>query len=72
MLKHKIVLTLAYSGGLRMNELSHLRINDINFDRMQIRIQQGKGKKDRYVVLSKIMKQALEKYYLIEKAKIIS
>ena len=70
MFKHKIVLTLAYSGGLRMNELRHLRISDIDFDRMQIRIQQGKGKKDRYVVLSKIMKQALEKYYLIEKPEV--
>ncbi len=70
MLKHKIVLTLAYSGGLRMNELRHLRISDIDFDRMQIRIHQGKGKKDRYVVLSKIMKQALEKYYQLEKPEV--
>ncbi len=63
MLKHKIMLTLSYSGGLRLNELRHLRIADVDFDRMMIHIKQGKGKKDRYVVLSKVMKQALQKYY---------
>ena len=63
MFKHKIMLTLAYSGGLRLNELRHLRIADVDFDRMMIHIKQGKGNKDRYVVLSKVMKQALQQYY---------
>jgi len=45
---------------LRLNELRHLRIADVNFDCMMIHIKQGKGNKDRYVVLSKGMKQALQ------------
>ena len=60
MFKHKIMLTLAYNGGLRLNEFPHLRIADVNFDRMMIPIKQGKGNKDRHVVLSKGMKQALQ------------
>lgn len=63
MFKHQIMLTLAYSGGFRLNELRHLKIADVDFDRMMIHIKQGKGNKDRYVVLSKVMKQALQKYY---------
>ena len=63
MFKHKVMLTLAYSGGLRLNELRHLRIADVDFDRMMIHIKLGKGNKDRYVVLSKVMKQALQQYF---------
>jgi site-specific recombinase XerD len=63
MLKHRFLLAMAYSGGLRMNELRHLKIADIDTDRMQIRIRQGKGNKDRYVILSKVIKNGLEKYY---------
>ena len=43
MFKHKIMLTLAYSGGLRLNELRHLKIADVDFDRMMIHIKQGKA-----------------------------
>lgn len=63
MFKHKIMFTLAYSGGLRLNELRHLHIADVDFDRMMIHIKLGKGNKDRYVVLSKVMKQALHLYF---------
>lgn len=52
-LKHKFLLAFAYSAGIRMNELRMMKIADVDLDRMQIHVRQGKGKKDRYVILSK-------------------
>lgn len=46
------ILATAYATGLRLSELTHLRITDIDKDRLTIRVQQGKGQKDRYVMLS--------------------
>src|SRR5690625_2039172 len=54
-LKHKAIFTLLYSAGLRVGELLGLKIRDIDSDRMQIRIHQGKGKKDRYSELKKCL-----------------
>lgn len=51
-LKHRAILTVIYSAGLRIGELVQLKIKDIDSSRMQIRIEQGKGKKDRYTLLS--------------------
>lgn len=51
-LKHKAILTLCYSAGLRVGEILNLKVKDIDSDRMQIRIEQGKGQKDRYSILS--------------------
>ncbi|HKI47627.1 MAG TPA: tyrosine-type recombinase/integrase [Balneolales bacterium] len=51
-LKHKALFTLCYSAGLRVGEILNLKISDIDSDRMQIRIAQAKGKKDRYTILS--------------------
>ena len=51
-LKHKAILTLIYSAGLRISEATNLKIKDIDSKRMQIRIEQSKGKKDRYTLLS--------------------
>lgn len=62
LLKHRFLLAFAYSAGLRMNEVRHLRITDVDTDRMQISVKQGKGKKDRYVVLSKLIKERLPHY----------
>jgi len=61
-LKHRYLLAFAYSGGLRMNELRHLKISDVDRDRMQIHIRQGKGKRDRYVVLSKYIAEKFQFY----------
>jgi site-specific recombinase XerD len=47
-LKHKAILMTIYSGGLRISEAVNLKIKDIDSKRMQIRIEQGKGRKDRY------------------------
>lgn len=52
-LKHRAIFTLIYSAGFRIGELLNLKIKDIDSDRMQIRIHQGKGQKDRYSILSK-------------------
>lgn len=60
--KHRFLLAFAYSGGLRMNELRHLKITDVDINRKQIFIRQGKGKKDRYVILSDFIAQKLPQY----------
>jgi site-specific recombinase XerD len=62
-LKHKTLLLLAYSAGMRVSEVVSLRISDINSDRMQISINHAKGKKDRVVTLSKSILPFLREYY---------
>ncbi len=61
--KHKALIMTIYSGGLRISELINLKIKDIDSDRMQIRIAQSKGKKDRYTLLSKKTLITLRKYF---------
>jgi len=63
LLKHKYLLAFAYGGGFRMNEIRLLKIADVDLHRKQVHIRQGKGKKDRYVVLSNLLAQKFE-YYL--------
>ncbi len=62
-IKHKCILLLAYSAGLRLSELLNIKLNDIDSSRMQIRIVQGKGKKDRYTLLSPHFLKVLRRYY---------
>jgi len=62
LLKHKFLLAFAYAGGLRMNELRMVKIADVDLHRKQVHIKQGKGKKDRYVILSNYLAQSFEKY----------
>ena len=64
-LKHRTMLTTAYSGGLRLSEVLHLRVSDIDSQRMVIRVEQGKGKKDRYVMLSVRLLPMLREYYKV-------
>ncbi|GHT41886.1 integrase [Bacteroidia bacterium] len=61
-LKHRFLLAFAYSAGLRLNQVRHVKISDVDTHRMQIRVRQGKGKKDRYVILSRFIKERLQKY----------
>lgn len=60
--KHRFLLAFAYSSGLRLKELRVLRISDVDIDRMQIHVRNGKGGKDRYVILSKYIAQKLKDY----------
>lgn len=61
-LKHRVLFSLAYSAGLRVSEVCALKITDIDSDRMQIKVRQSKGHKDRYVILSKKILGGLRKY----------
>jgi integrase/recombinase XerD len=62
-LKHKTILTLTYSVGLRVSEIVNLKIEDIDSKRMLIHIKNAKGKKDRIVPLSKTVLELLRTYY---------
>jgi len=53
-LKHKAILMLIYSSGLRVSEAAHLQITDIDSKRMLLQIRQAKGGKDRYTILSNV------------------
>lgn len=61
-LKHRCILSMIYSAGLRLGELLNLRVDDIHIDRRQVFIKAGKGKKDRYSLLSEDMLLLLDKY----------
>ncbi|HRU68894.1 MAG TPA: tyrosine-type recombinase/integrase, partial [Bacteroidia bacterium] len=61
--KHKTMLWLAYSAGLRVSELLELKPADIDSDRMQIHIRSAKGKKDRFTILSTKVLEMLKLYY---------
>jgi integrase/recombinase XerD len=61
-LKHKALLFTAYSAGLRVSEVVHLKLSDIDSERMQICIVNAKGKKDRYVGLSILLLDVLRAY----------
>lgn len=62
LLKHRVVLTLIYSAGLRGQEVINLKISDIDFERKTIHIRQSKYKKDRIVPLAESMAVGLKKY----------
>ena len=64
-IKHKCIVSLLYSSGLRRNELLQLKLNDIDSKRMVIRVEQAKGNKDRYTVLNKSVLGDLREYYKI-------
>jgi len=61
--KHRLVFETIYACGLRVSEATQLKVRDIDRGRMTVRIEQGKGSKDRYVPLSKRLLQRLEHYW---------
>ena len=65
--KHRALLMTAYSGGLRVSEVVHLQLSDIDSERMLIHVRQGKGKKDRYTVLSQRLLKELREYWRLER-----
>ena len=68
-LKHRTILMLLYSSGMRVSEISGLKIADIDSKNMRIKIVQGKGCKDRYTIMSQQVLLELRAYYLIYKPK---
>lgn len=67
LLKHKVLIGLLYGCGLRCLEVRSLRLCDIDFDRGQLKVVQGKGKKDRYVPLSEHIIRGLKSYISAER-----
>lgn len=68
-LKHRTILMLLYSSGMRISEIANLKIVDIDSKNMRIKIVQGKGCKDRFTLLSQQVLMELRAYYLIYKPK---
>lgn len=66
-LRNRAALTTAYSAGLRVSEVVALRIGDIDSSRMVIRVEHGKGGKDRYVMLSPQLLAVLRTYWRLSK-----
>ncbi|MGH8701377.1 MAG: tyrosine-type recombinase/integrase [Burkholderiales bacterium] len=68
--KHRALLMATYGGGLRLSELCHLRVADIDSDRMTLRIEQGKGAKDRYTLLSPRLLAELRRYWSLSRPRL--
>jgi integrase/recombinase XerD len=62
-IKHKALLMITYSAGLRLSETSRLKVTDIDSKRMMVRVQQGKRNKDRYTILSQTALECLRQYW---------
>ena len=60
--KHRLLLATIYSGGLRVSEAVKLKLSDVDRSRMTLRVEQGKGRKDRVVPLSRRLLQQIEAY----------
>ena len=62
-LKYKAALSVAYGAGLRVSEVANLKVSDIDSQRMTLRVEQGKGQRDRYVMLSPHLLQLLREWW---------
>jgi site-specific recombinase XerD len=69
-LKHRTILTTLYAAGLRISEATHLLVTDVDSQRMMLRIEQGKCRKDRYVMLSPRLLEALRAYWTVVRPKL--
>jgi integrase/recombinase XerD len=66
--KHQVALSLAYGTGLRVSEVVGLKVTDVDSQRMTLRVEQGKGRKDRYAMLSPVLLQRLRSWWRIAHA----
>ncbi|WP_233888783.1 tyrosine-type recombinase/integrase [Paraburkholderia flagellata] len=64
-LKHQTALSVAYGAGLRASEVVALKVSDIDSQRMTLRIEQGKGRKDRYAMLSPVLLERLRLWWRV-------
>jgi integrase/recombinase XerD len=64
-IKYKAALSVAYGAGLRVSEVVSLKVSDIDSQRMMLRVEQGKGRKDRHAMLSPVLLQLLRDWYLL-------
>lgn len=67
-LKHQTALSVAYGAGLRVSEVVALKIGDVDSQRMTLRIEQGKGQKDRYALLSPVLLGRLRAWWRVARA----
>lgn len=67
-LKHQTALSLAYATGLRASEVVALKVGDIDSERMTVRVEQGKGRKDRYALLSPVLLERLRVWWRVARA----
>ena len=63
--KYKAALSVAYGAGLRVSEVVSLKVSDIDSKRMMLRVEQGKGRKDRHAMLSPVLLELLRDWYRI-------
>ena len=69
-LKHRNIIILLYSSGMRLSEIAKLKITDIDSKNMRIKVVQGKGAKDRFTILSQQVLLELRAYYLVYRPQI--
>jgi integrase/recombinase XerD len=67
-LKHQTALAVAYGAGLRASEVTALKVGDIDSDRMTLRVERGKGSKDRYAMLSPVLLERLRVWWKVARA----
>ena len=67
-LKHLTALSVAYGAGLRASEVVALKVTDVDSERMTLRIEQGKGRRDRYAMLSPVLLERLRVWWRVARA----
>ena len=66
--KHQAALSVAYGTGLRASEVCALKVGDVDSERMTLRVEQGKGRKDRYAMLSPVLLERLRAWWRVGRA----
>src|SRR5687767_4080227 len=67
-LKHQTALSIAYGAGLRASEVTALKVGDVDSQRMTLRVEQGKGRKDRYAMLPPLLLERLRTWWRVARA----